>query len=65
MKNNIYTYISLAVVSLMLVVDANGDTIAKAGSGEELLYAQVDMAASARIRAARPYTSLRRPALYR
>ena len=48
-----------------LVVDANGDTIAKAGSGEELLYAQVDMAASARIRAARPYTSLRRPALYR
>ena len=48
-----------------LVVDANGDTIAKAGSGEELLYAQVDMAASARIRAARPYTNLRRPALYR
>ena len=48
-----------------LVVDANGDTIAKAGSGEELLYAQVDMAASARVRAARPYTNLRRPALYR
>ena len=34
-------------------------------SGEELLYAQVDMAASARVRAARPYTNLRRPALYR
>ena len=35
------------------------------GSGEELLYADVDMAASARIRSARPYTSLRRTALYR
>ena len=35
------------------------------GSGEELLYAEVDMAASARIRAARPYTDLRRTELYR
>ena len=47
-----------------LVTDANGDTIAQAGNGEELLYAEVDMGASARIRAARPYTSLRRPSLY-
>lgn len=48
-----------------IVTDANGDVIAKAGPGEELLFAEVDMAASARIRAARPYTSLRRTALYR
>lgn len=48
-----------------LVTDANGETIAQAGSGDELLYAQVDMAASGRIRAERPYTSLRRPKLYR
>ncbi len=48
-----------------LVTDANGDTIAQAGSGEELLYAEVDMATSARIRAARPYTGLRRTELYR
>lgn len=48
-----------------LVTDANGGTIAQAGSGEELLYAEVDMAASARIRAARPYTDLRRTELYR
>ena len=45
-----------------LVTDANSETIAQAGSGDELLYAQVDMA---RIRAERPYTSLRRPKLYR
>ena len=48
-----------------IVTDANGDMIAKAGPGEELLFAEVDMAAPARIRAARPYTSLRRTALYR
>lgn len=48
-----------------LVTDANGETIAQAGSGETLLYADVDMAASARIRDRRPYTQLRRPALYR
>ena len=48
-----------------IVTDANGDVIAKAGPGEELLFAEVDMAAPARIRAARPYTSLRRTALYR
>lgn len=48
-----------------IATDANGDVIAKAGQGEELLFAEVDMAAPARIRAARPYTSLRRTALYR
>lgn len=48
-----------------LVTDANGETLAQAGGEETLLYAQVDLAASGRIRAARPYTSLRRPALYR
>ena len=45
-----------------LVTDANGETLAQAGGEETLLYAQVDMA---RIRAERPYTSLRRPKLYR
>ncbi len=48
-----------------LVTDANGETIAQAGSGETLLYADVDMAASARIRSRRPYTQLRRSELYR
>ena len=48
-----------------LVPDANGETLAQAGGEETLLDAQVDLAASGRIRAARPYTSLRRPALYR
>lgn len=48
-----------------IVTDANGDTVAQTGSGEELLFAEVNMAASARIRAARPYTQLRRAECYR
>ena len=49
----------------LLVTDANGETIAQAGSGETLLYADVDMSASVRIRGQRLYTQLRRPELYR
>lgn len=48
-----------------LVADANGITICKAGKDRTLLYADVDLKASASIRAARPYTNLRRPELYR
>lgn len=47
-----------------IVVDANGQVLAKAGDAEELLYADVDMAASRRIRESRPYTGLRRPEFY-
>lgn len=65
MCNRTGTEGDMAFSGRSLVTDANGDTIAQAGSGEELLYADVDMAASARIRNARPYTSLRRTALYR
>ena len=65
MCNRTGTEGDMAFSGRSLVTDANGNTIAQAGSGEELLYADVDMAASARIRNARPYTSLRRTALYR
>lgn len=47
-----------------IVVDANGQVLARAGDAEELLYADVDMAASRRIRESRPYTGLRRPEFY-
>ena len=43
-----------------LVTDANGDTIAQAGSGEELLYADVDMAASAETPGPTPPSAARR-----
>lgn len=48
-----------------VVVDANGNVIAKAGEEEQLLYADIDLSDSLKIRRNRPYTNLRRPELYR
>ena len=47
-----------------IVSDYNGERIALAGNGEELLIAELDMTAATRVREQRPYTSLRRPHLY-
>ena len=47
-----------------IVADYNGDTIALAGNEETLLFAEVDLPAAAAARQRKPYTSLRRPALY-
>lgn len=47
-----------------IVVDYDGNTLVLAGDREELLVAEVDLAAAARRRAERPYTSLRRKELY-
>lgn len=65
MCNRTGTEDRMAFSGRSIVTDANGNLIAQAGSGEEVLYAEVDMAASARIRAGRPYTQLRRTELYR
>lgn len=47
-----------------LVTDPDGVTVAKAGAGEELLIADIDMDKVEKVRAARPYLSLRRTELY-
>ena len=48
-----------------LVADANGELLLLADDQEAILYADIDMAQSAQVRAKRPYTSLRRPEWYR
>lgn len=48
-----------------IIVDANGEVIAKASDKEEVLYADIDMKRSAEIRNSRPYTQLRRTELYK
>ena len=48
-----------------MVVDANGDVIAKADDAEGILYAEVDLAKSSEIRSRRTYTGLRRTELYK
>lgn len=47
-----------------LVIDASGNLVAKADDTEQILYADIDLSESARIRGLKPYTSLRRPELY-
>lgn len=44
-----------------LVVDPNGELVAKAGESEQVLYAEVDLDLIADSREARPYLKLRRP----
>ena len=48
-----------------IVVDANGNVLKKADDRERLLYADIDLTESKKIRAGRPYTSLRRTELYK
>lgn len=47
-----------------LVVNADGNTISKADDTEHLILVDIDLPEAARIRNARPYTTLRRPELY-
>ena len=47
-----------------IAVDANGERIVMADDREQIVYADLDLTASKRIRAKRPYTTLRRTELY-
>ena len=48
-----------------IVVDANGNVIAKADDKEQIIYVDIDLHASDTIRRNKPYTSLRRIELYK
>lgn len=47
-----------------IVVDPNGKVIKKAGDQEEIIYVDIDLSDSKKIRESRPYTQLRRKELY-
>ncbi len=47
-----------------IVVDASGNVLCKADGTEQILYADLDLTESAKIRQEKPYTSLRRPEWY-
>ncbi|MDD5922629.1 MAG: carbon-nitrogen hydrolase family protein [Eubacteriales bacterium] len=48
-----------------VVIGPDGDICARAGEGEELLFADIDIGRVSRTREQRPYLSLRRPEWYR
>ena len=47
-----------------LMVDYNGNVIACAGPGEQLLIAEIDMSGASLTREQKPYMRYRRPDLY-
>jgi len=48
-----------------IIVDANGNVIAKADDKEQILYVDVELKDASAIRASRPYTQLRRTEFYK
>ena len=48
-----------------IVIDAKGNVVAKAKDEEQILYADIDLSDSVKIRKDRPYTDLRRTEFYR
>ena len=48
-----------------IVIDANGNVIAKADDKEQILYVDIDLSESKRVRGERPYTNLRRKEFYK
>lgn len=47
-----------------IVVGPNGEAIKKAGDQEEIIYVDIDLSDSKKIRESRPYTQLRRTKFY-
>ena len=64
MCNRVGTEDAMEFSGESIVVDCGGGLVSMAGSGEELLFADVDLAASSEARIQKPYTSLRRTKLY-
>ena len=48
-----------------IVVNQNGEAIKKVGDQEEIIYVDINLSNSKKIRESRPYTQLRRTKFYR
>ena len=64
MCNRVGTEGNMCFSGESIVVDAKGDILAKADDTEQILYVDIDMQESLKIRNAKPYTQLRRPDFY-
>lgn len=65
MCNRVGTEDAMVFSGESIAIDANGNVIAKADDTEQILYADIDLDESKKIRDSRPYTQLRRTDLYK
>lgn len=64
MCNRVGTEGEMEFAGESIVVDANGEILAKSDDTEQIIYTDIDLEASEKIRRKKPYTSLRRKQLY-
>jgi predicted amidohydrolase len=65
MCNRVGTEDAMDFAGESVVVDADGSTVIKAGNSEELVYCNIDLSESRKVRKSRDYTTLRRTEFYR
>jgi predicted amidohydrolase len=65
MCNRVGTEGNMVFAGESILTDANGTVVAKADDTEQLVVAEIDLQTVGKIRSQKPYTSLRRPELYR
>ena len=64
MCNRVGTEGEMEFAGESIVVDANGEILAKSDDTEQIIYTDIDLEVSEKIRRKKPYTSLRRKELY-
>ena len=64
MCNRVGTEGNMCFSGESIVVNAKGEILAKADDTEQIMYVDIDMQESLKIRGEKPYTQLRRPELY-
>jgi predicted amidohydrolase len=65
MCNRVGTEGHMVFAGESILADANGTVVRKADDTEQLIVAEIDLQTVGKIRSKKPYTSLRRPELYK
>jgi predicted amidohydrolase len=65
MCNRVGTEGDMVFAGESILADANGNVIVKADDNEQLIFAEIDLQTVEKVRSEKPYTTLRRPEMYK
>jgi predicted amidohydrolase len=65
MCNRVGTEGDMVFAGESILTDANGNVIVKADDTEQLIFAEIDLQTVEKVRSGKPYTTLRRPEMYK